>query len=119
MRWQLSILLIFTAACAARPSNPVAISQPGDAQMSCEQLVAERTSNRRKAAALAGADEDVVTGNVAAGVASALVFWPAVFAMDLSNAEQIELRALQDRDRTLEGLQKQKNCPGAAAAASE
>ena len=52
----------------------------------------------------------MVAGNVAAGVTSAVLFWPAVFAMDLSNAEQIELRALQDRDKTLTRLEQKKGC---------
>lgn len=104
------VILIGIAACAARTSNPVAISQPGDTDLTCQQLAEKRKSNRTKAIALAGADRDVESGNVAAGVVSAVIFWPAMFAMDLSNAEQIELRALQDRDRRLADLEKKRGC---------
>ena len=96
-------------ACAAQPSNPVAISQPGDAELTCSELATQKARNRAKAQQLAGADEDVVDNNVAAGVASA-VFWPAMFAMDLSNTAQIELRALQDRNETLSRLEQARGC---------
>jgi hypothetical protein len=110
MRTIALVAAVALTACAARPSNPVAISRPGDDRMSCAELRQEREANKGAAVELAGADEGVVAGNIAAGVTGAVLFWPALFAMDLSNAEQIELRALQDRDKTLARLEEKKGC---------
>ena len=79
--------------------------------MSCEEIAAEHTSNTKAAIRLSGADEATVRGNVAAGAISTVIFWPAMFAMDLSNAEQIELRAFRDRNKTLERLGAKRDCP--------
>ncbi len=106
----ISLLMLALAACGARSSNPVAISQPGDDALSCEQIARQVTANNKLAVEKAGGDEATVDTNVAAGAVGALIFWPAMFAIDLSNAEQIELRALRDRNRTLENIYKQKGC---------
>ena len=102
-----SLLLV---ACAARQASPVAISQPGDATLGCEQITVEMARNEAEAARLAGIDEEVVSGNVAAGVVGAAFFPPAWFALDLSNAEQIQLRALRDRNTNLASMHQDRGC---------
>lgn len=104
------LVALLIAACAARSSNPVQLAQPSDERMTCEALSAEITRNTVEAARLAGADQAIVGQNVAAGMVGTLIFWPALFAMDLSNAEQIELRALQDRNQRLEEIQNRRSC---------
>jgi hypothetical protein len=66
--------------------------------------------NHQRAMKLAGEDEALESQNVAAF----LLFTPAI---DLSQSEQIEYRALQDRNKNLDRLRKQKGCPDAPAPA--
>lgn len=109
MRWIGIPFLVVLAACAARQTTPVALSQPGDVTLTCPQIVDEIRSNEAKAIQMAGADDQVVSDNVAAGVVGT-VFWPAFLATDLSNADQIQLRSLRDRNVQLERLHKQRGC---------
>ena len=103
-------VVCLVAACGHKPSNPVAISQPGDTALTCQQIESQMTANRHAANTLAGLDSDREATNTAAMVASAVVFWPAVFAIDLSNTEQIEMRALQDRNQNLARMHGKKQC---------
>jgi hypothetical protein len=69
----------------------------------------EHARNETEALRLAGADEAVVSDNIAAGVAGA-IFWPALLATDLSNAEQIQIRSLRDRNVNLERISTERGC---------
>jgi hypothetical protein len=102
--------VLFLAACAARQTTPVAISQPDDAKLSCEQIDDEITRNEAEAIGLTGVDEKVVSDNIAAGVVGSLFLFPAILAIDLSNAEQIQFRALRDRNDNLIRIGKQRGC---------
>ena len=48
--------------------------------------------------------------NVALGVVGAVVFWPALFAMDFSGVEKEELNAYRNRHDQLTRIAIQKNC---------
>lgn len=103
-------LVLLLAACSARQTTPVAISQPGDETLRCDQIAAEMSRNEAAALRLVGAEEDVVSGNVVAGVAGGLLLWPAWIAIDLSDAEQIQYRALRDRNINLGRIQEDQGC---------
>lgn len=47
---------------------------------------------------------------MAVGVIGALLFWPALFALDLSDAEKVEMEALRKRHNALVDLCQQKKC---------
>ena len=74
-----------------------------DDQLNCGELNTEVSANNSQIRQLSGQDEDVETGNVVA----AIVF---PFAIDLSSKEQIEMRALIDRNRHLTRLRKARDC---------
>jgi len=98
--------------CAAAKVTPVRMSQPGDENLSCEALKQEIEKNTAAAEDFVKRDQRVRDGNVAKGVGGAI---PAVGILligstDLSNKEQIQGRALVDRDERLTYLSKQKNC---------
>ena len=95
---------LLLGSCAARPANPVASAQPADAQLSCEAIDQELANNENEARGLVKLDSDVETRNVLS-----VIFFP--LALDLSEKEQIEFRALFDRNRNLERLKRQKQCP--------
>ncbi len=103
---------IFLAACAAQPATPVRMSQPGDENLSCDALKQQIAENSAAAQKFMENDRQVSNGNIAKGVGGAI---PAlglllIASTDLSNKDQIEGRALVDRDERLTNLSKQKNC---------
>ena len=99
-----------SGGCAARVVVPVAVSQPGDPALDCAQITTEMRANRAAAERYALADKRLEQSNVAAGVASAVVGWPALLAMDLTREEQIQVRALADRNARLEAMGQGKEC---------
>lgn len=106
-------LLALCFGCAARPVTPVAMSQPGDAELTCGQLGQQTIDNQNAAVALVAKDKQVDRDNTVK-VAAAIVFsvWLAG-SIDLSHEEQIVMRSLADRNERLKGLQQQKGCPSA------
>ena len=110
----LVLALLAIAGCQPRQAKPVHMSQVGDKALECRQLAAMQLSNRLEAARLAKLDEGVALGNVIAMTLSQAWFWPAVFGVDMSDAEQIEARALQDRNRRLAEIAAAKGCAPAA-----
>ena len=109
IRFLTLLVAVFVSACAARQTTPTAISHPGDAALSCAEIEAQIARNQTETARLIGAEDDVVSGNVAAGVVGTL-FWPAWLATDLSSAEQIQFRALQDRNENLARIYDDRDC---------
>jgi hypothetical protein len=85
------------------------MTQPGDDQLNCAQIDDEIKRNQAAANDLLQRDKSVETGNVAKGVllGGGLL---AAMVMDLSNAEQVNARALVDRNERLTLLAKSKAC---------
>ena len=106
----LALLTLLAAACEARQVTPVPLSQPGDTALTCEQIAAEIAGNEAEAIRLVGADSDVTTDNALLAVTGTVLFWPALFALDVSSAEQIQFRALRDRNTNLARLQQDRGC---------
>jgi len=93
-------------ACAGRSAQPVAMMQPYDDGLSCEQVQAEIQSNEAKARQLTDENNSAHNANIAVGAVGVLLFWPALFALDLSDAERVEIQALHDRNMHLASLQR-------------
>ena len=106
--------LLAISACQTRTATPVHLAQPGDDAMSCAQIADERLSNRKQAAKLAKLDEGVALSNAVAVTLSQVWFWPAIMGVDMSDVEQIEARALMQRNDRLAALSKANGCPQAA-----
>ncbi len=98
------------ASCAGRSANPVAVVQPYDGQLSCVQLMAETQTNEIRVQGLVGEKDSANDGNVAIGIVGGLLFWPALFALDLSDAEKVEMEALRARNTHLAGVMTRKGC---------
>jgi len=98
--------------CAAANVTPVRMSQPGDEILSCDALRTEIAKNTAAAEAFVKSDKRVEDGNVAKGVGSAIPYIGILLmaSSDLSNKEQIQGRALVDRDERLTYLSNQKHC---------
>ncbi len=103
-------LLLLLSGCAGRQANPVAAYQYGDEQKSCPFLRAEIAEVQNDITRKLKACNNTRGKNVALGVAGAILFWPALFFMDLSDADQIELEALRKRYNALVRLSASKKC---------
>lgn len=103
----LAFSLLLTA-CAGRTPDPVPQRQPGDEEMSCEQLKQNIVDNQSEIISLM--PKQSKTGkNVALGAAGAFFVVP-LFFMDFSDAERIEIRGLQLRNNWLRVLHERKKC---------
>jgi hypothetical protein len=100
-------------ACAGRAPVPVAVIQPVDASMNCAAISAEAQANAYQQQLLAREVSDKTTQNVAMGVVGAVLFWPALFAMDFQGAASTESAALTSRDQYLATLAGERHCVGA------
>ncbi|HEY2009599.1 MAG TPA: hypothetical protein VGH23_11450 [Rhizomicrobium sp.] len=88
------------------------MSQPGDVSLSCEALKQQIADNTAAAEKFLKRDHQVEEANTAKQVGGVIPIAGLllVASTDLSNKEQIEARALADRDEHLRYLAKQKNC---------
>jgi hypothetical protein len=90
----------------ARVAQPVAIKQPADTELSCQQLALEYKTNTEIAAAKIAKNEHSDTRDFWLGV----FVWPGL--MDLQNADGNEGNALVDRNIYLREIAKAKPCGG-------
>lgn len=108
------LALLLLGACAGRSAQPVAVMNAYDADLSCEQIQAEIQSNEAKARQLVDEDNSDRNANIAIGTVGLLLFWPALFALDLSDAERVEIDALHQRNMHLSNLSR--DCSGISTA---
>jgi hypothetical protein len=106
------VCAIFLSGCAAAEVTPVRMSQPGDQDLSCLALKQQIADNTAAAQKYLTRDHQVMEANTAKQVGGAIPIAGVLLiaSTDLSNKEQIEARALADRDEHLQFLAKQKNC---------
>ena len=112
MKRMVSILLVscFLVSCAGRTAQPVAQYQIGDEKKACEVLKTEIVQIEQGIVAKKQEKENKEGNNMAVGVVGALLFWPALFALDVSDAEKVELEALRKRHNALVELCQDKKC---------
>lgn len=106
--------LLLLGACAGRNAAPVPMMTAYDNNLSCEQIQAEIASNEAKARQLIDEDNSNRNANIAIGTVGVLLFWPALFALDLSDAERVEAGALHERNTHLASLYR--DCSGVGSA---
>lgn len=102
------VLALCLAACAApaRQVTPIAMSQPGDEQLTCAHLNGQIDANAAAATGLLRKDEQVKTGNVVK-----LVFGiVGTSMMDWSDEEKVKARSMIDRNERLTELHRAKGC---------
>jgi hypothetical protein len=104
----LCALPLLLAACGGRHANPVSAVSVTDQYMSCPELQATMVSNDTRMASLRDEERRAKAGNVALGVVGAVLFWPALFALDTTNTEQVEINAFQSRNAYLTALVAQR-----------
>lgn len=100
---------VIVSGCAGRDANPVQTIQEGDAKLSCAELRQEIDISSQSMSRLIGDQKEVQGKNTAAVVVGAVVFFPALFFMNLKGAAKEEAKALQDR---ISGLADRHNAKG-------
>jgi hypothetical protein len=105
---------LLLGACAGRNAAPIPMMAAYDNNLSCEQIQAEIASNEAKARQLIDEDNSNRNANIAIGTVGVLLFWPALFALDLSDAERVEIEALHQRNTHLASLYR--DCATVASA---
>ena len=91
-------------ACAARSVTPIAMTQSGDEQLTCLQIVGQIKTNRTAIADYLRKDKQVEQAN------TVFVLIGPTFLVDLSNEEQVKARSIADRNDRLVWLGRSKGC---------
>ena len=100
---------LLLAACGGRDADPIASKQVGDKDLACGEIEEELIMVQGDVDALIGEKSDSRTENIAWGVAG-LFFFPLWLGLDLTQAEEVEMRALEKRARELERIARKKDC---------
>ena len=107
MKKLLAILALGMMGCVhARVAQPVAIKQPADMELSCEQLAIEYKTNTDVAGKKIEKNENSDVRDFWLGV----FVWPGL--MNLQNADGNEGNALLDRNIYLQEIARTKECRG-------
>lgn len=104
------VLCLVLAGCAGRTPQPVSENQAGDEQKECALIKNEVTDCQGRISALTQKSANTQGANVALAVTGAILFFPALFFMDLSDADKVELEALRKRHNVLVKICADKNC---------
>lgn len=112
LRYLTIVFLMFflVYGCAGRTPVPVAEYQYGDDNKSCNHLKSELSQMNvdidKKNTSVTNSS---VKNGVLVGV-GLILFWPALFFMDLSDSDRVEFEALQKRYNALTRIAADKNC---------
>jgi len=105
----LLICSIVLASCAGQEANPVAAYSPGDENKSCNALRAE-IANIDKQVKIKKAKKTKKDWDNAAWFIGGFLLIVPWFFLDLKEAEQTEIDALQQRKDALTVIAAEKNC---------
>lgn len=106
--FKLLLICCVLSSCAGRTPNPTSITRPGDENLTCQYVQSELSEIEAKIQKLAP-DSNRTGQNVALGVTGAFLLVP-LFFMNFSDAEKIEMEALQGRYNHLARLYNDKRC---------
>lgn len=104
------VACMMLAACGGREAMPTTSYKYGNEQLHCSELRAEAAHSEREILKLYAEKKDASGDNVAIGVLGGLLFWPALFALDTTDSEKIEIHAHKERLETLQRIMANKKC---------
>ena len=104
----ITVLILFNTGCGGRKANPVQVQQSDDMFRNCAAIEKEMQFVENEINRLLPKTEKT-SKNLGFGVAG-LFFFPFLFFMDLSEAEQVEINACRERYNTLLRLASAKQC---------
>ena len=102
------IVVSLVAGCGGRAANLVAVTQYGDQDKSCS-MIADEVSFIDSEVSRLLPETKKAGKNFIAGVAGAFFILPWLL-IDVSQAEQLEIKALQQRRNYLAIIDSEKNC---------
>ena len=103
-------LLLILSACAGRSPDPIEVQQSADRSLSCPMIEAEMAGNKARVRSLEKEDNEARDMNITVGALAAGLFPPAIVVTDVSDAQEVEIGALHDRNTHLETMRIQKGC---------
>jgi len=103
--------MLLVAGCAGRSANPVSSVRAGDEQLTCAQIDGEANEMLPVVKKLSN-DADKTGYNAGITTAAILLAPPMLFALDLSDAEKVEIQAYIARYQVISSHHKRLNCPG-------
>ena len=106
----IAMFLITGCAGVMRTPNPVEAYQYGDEKKSCEALKIELEACRDKLTKLNQRRNTKIATNAALGVTGAIIFFPFLFLMDVSDVDVVEITAQQNRYKSLSKICVDKEC---------
>ncbi len=98
------------SACAGRAAKPVTAIQPQDDLLTCQQIITALKLNTVEIKGLIEQSNKNRGKTAAAGVIGTVVFFPALFFMDVKNAANKEAQALVRRNEVLHERYKLMQC---------
>jgi outer membrane murein-binding lipoprotein Lpp len=104
-------VVLLLAGCAGRDAQPVSASRAGDEQLTCAQIDGEINDFAPKVRKLSN-DADKAGYNAGITVVSVLFCVPCLLALDVSDAEKVEIQAYLARYDVLTAKRKQLQCEG-------
>jgi hypothetical protein len=96
--------------CAGREPHIIQAHSSFDDKLACDDVNLQISQTNSKMLELAREANSTSGKNMIMGVAGMLVFWPALFAMDLKDAAGQELLGYEARNATLLHVGKKKGC---------
>jgi hypothetical protein len=93
-----------------RQARPVDKNQPGDYQMDCRQIERQAQDHRTQGEAQIAKGKAKTVGNVALFTVFLILFWPAVFFMDVKGTDKVEGQAHMERAQRLDALYYERDC---------
>ena len=104
------IMVMISCGCGGRTAYPVPQVQAGDYNMNCSSIHMSMTNIYSQIQTKKGVVSKTSNTNTAEFAVGMFLFWPALFFMDLSEADKVELRALEARYNHLQRMYSSKGC---------
>jgi hypothetical protein len=104
-------LAAMLGACAGRDAAPpMPVSMGNEDNLSCKAIYAEMNVNNARIYSLHQEEDNKRGQNIAMGVVGALIFWPALFAMDFKDGAGKDRANVEARNAFLQSMYAQKSC---------
>ena len=103
-------LFILNCGGVFRTPAPVTPYQYGDEDKSCKALQHELEACKEEHEQLKERRNGKIAANAALGITGAILFFPLLFAMDISDVDVIEIKAQEKRYTSLSKISIDKNC---------
>lgn len=106
----LGLTAVALTACMGRVPEPVAVQSERDGSLTCPTLAAEKAGNEARVRYLQEEQDGSDHMNLVVGSVAVVAFLPTAALMDLSDAQEVEIDALNKRNERLETIRVARGC---------